>query len=357
MRSPPFTFPHVLFVLLASAACGRESQVPLEATPAATASTVASQSMTSSTPVTPGDETAAGEGQAPSSTMPSETLPQGENVGDDAQEQEISNLDTELTTAGSMTEEESDLSQMVAYSGGEMGNGEEAPFGGDDTRPEAPAEMEPVCGAPLPPGECVGVTPVEAIIAPNAPQTTMTIPGAPKPTWRLRDFQCLSCGLDQTYGLDSFDGAATLVALFNAGCGICQNQASRMEQMSFELEAAGRVAHFVALNSVRDINRQSSLTNRCSFPLLQDTDDVLAMEEMQGGIYDMYIYRPDGTLHVYLPGNSGLDTWLYPRDEDDADPSPGYENVKEALLSAMDGRPFVPPHPAPEPDEQTEAQE
>ena len=226
----------------------------------------------------------------------------------------------------------------------------DVPMGGNNEEDAPPAE--PLCGPPLGPGECIGVSPA-SIDAPSInPDVDMLIPGAPKPAWRLEDIQCLSCGLGQTYGLDTFNGTATLVALFNAGCGICQNQALRLEQMRFELESEGYAAHFVAVNSIRDIERQDGLINRCSFPILQDTEDVMAMEAMQGGIYDMYIYRPNGVLHVYLEGNSDLDTWLYPSGEDAEDPSPGYQNVKAALISAIQGQDFVPPHPAPEPTDE-----
>ena len=101
----------------------------------------------------------------------------------------------------------------------------------------------------------------------------------------------------------------------------------------------------MAVNSVRGLDFQDRLVDRCSFPLLQDVDETpddevannSAMEAMDGAVYDMYVYRADGRLHVFLPNRGGVDTYL--------GEEPGYENVKAALLSALANEPYEAPFP------------
>jgi len=194
------------------------------------------------------------------------------------------------------------------------------------------------------PGECVGPDPLVDEMPPEAipEEQCMNCIGAPTPAWRMADFQPLSCGFEQTYGLDSFarpgeEGRATLVALFNAGCGYCRSQAENLERMRIELRLAGLSAHFVALNGHQYVAHQEGLAARCSYPILQDTEELAGLEAMDGAIYDMFVYRPDGTLHVFLGGFDEIDTYL----ADDE----GYENVRAAILAAISGEPYVPPHP------------
>ncbi|MEE2789851.1 MAG: hypothetical protein VX589_21095 [Myxococcota bacterium] len=188
---------------------------------------------------------------------------------------------------------------------------------------------------PTPPVDCIGAgnqnqAPPLAILG------DPTAVGATKPTWRRLDYQPLSCGFGQEYGLDSFDGEVTLVALFNAGCGYCRNQASKLERMRLELSLGGTPVEFVAINTLASEPARDGLAERCSFPLFQDTGGNDAMAEMGGAVYDFYVYRRDGTLHVYL-SNSAHRTNLS-TDE-------GYENVKAALTSALANTPYVAPHP------------
>ena len=164
----------------------------------------------------------------------------------------------------------------------------------------------------------------------------MTCENAPRPSWRLYDFQDDSCGFERTYGLDSFDGRATLVALFNAGCGYCQGQAQNLDRMHRELRTLGIDAYFVAVNGSRYEPYQDRIIDRCSLPFFQDTEETNGIAQMGGAIYDMFVYRPDGTLHVFLSGSGEIDTYLSV-DE-------GYANVREAVISASRGEPFVPPN-------------
>jgi hypothetical protein len=153
----------------------------------------------------------------------------------------------------------------------------------------------------------------------------------------LADFQDDSCGFEQTYGLNSFQGRATLVALFNAGCGYCQSQARNLDRMRLELEGMNVPAYFAAINGDSYVDYQDRIVEQCALPFFQDTEADGAMTSMGGAIYDIYVYGPDGRLHVFFSGDGDLDTYL----ADD----PGYENVREALVSAAQGVAYVPPHP------------
>ena len=188
-----------------------------------------------------------------------------------------------------------------------------------------------------PPLECRGPVPQPGLMPAAIPDgTCMTCENAPRPTWRLYDFQDDSCGFEDTYGLDSFDGRATLVALFNAGCGYCQGQAQNLDRMHRELRTMGIDAYFVAVNGSRYEPYQDRIIDRCRLPFFQDTEEINAIEQMGGAIYDMFVYRPDGTLHVFLSGSGEIDTYLSV-DE-------GYANVREAVISASRGEPYVPPN-------------
>ena len=214
----------------------------------------------------------------------------------------------------------------------DSGLGSDAGDAGGQGDAEAPPE-------PLPPGECVGRAPDPEMPDPEPlpADTCMICDGSPMPTWRLEDFQPLSCGLGQVYGVDTFVGAPTLVALFNAGCGYCQAQCGKLEEMRIEFGVTDFAANLVALNSSSNLIYQDRLAARCSIPLFQDTEEVTAMEQMQGAVFDMYVYRPDGTLHVYLSGRGDIETTL--------SVEAGYENVKAAIRSAAAGEPYEPPFP------------
>ncbi|PRP99004.1 hypothetical protein ENSA5_29250 [Enhygromyxa salina] len=148
------------------------------------------------------------------------------------------------------------------------------------------------------------------------------------PYWRLYDFQPQSCGFEQTYGLDSFQGHVTLVALLAGWCSYCQSQALKMEQMRLELRLEGYDVQFLAINMVSADTEeyQQNLIERCAFPLFQDTPEDDAYDLHGGGKDDMYIYSPDGTLFLELPVGGDISTNLG-TDE-------GYDNIKQALIDA-----------------------
>jgi len=100
-----------------------------------------------------------------------------------------------------------------------------------------------------------------------------------------------------------------------------------MQDMSDELVAGGNndVA-FVAVNSAGDDGFQQNLIDQCSYPLFQDTDAVLAWDQMGGGKDDIYVYRADGTLSAYFPFGGPLNSNL-------ATPE-GYQNLLDAIAAA-----------------------
>jgi len=152
------------------------------------------------------------------------------------------------------------------------------------------------------------------------------------PIWRLWDFQPQSCGYDQYYGLDSFEGHVTLVALLAGWCSYCQSQAQRMEQMRLELANEGYAVAMIAINAVsadNDDDRQN-LVDRCSFPLFQDTDMQDSWSLHGGSKDDMFVYAADGSLAVELPaGGEGPDSTNLGTEE-------GYMHVKQALIDASE---------------------
>jgi len=154
-----------------------------------------------------------------------------------------------------------------------------------------------------------------------------TCPGAEMPEFELVDFQTDSPFLGETYGLERFEGKVTIVALWAAWCGYCRGQAAQMEALRTELAAAGKDINYVAINMITGLERQGELAEQCTFPLLQDTDEVMAWEAMNGGKDDMYVYGSDGTLATFLPAGSASK----PTNLSTAE---GYATVRDALLAA-----------------------
>lgn len=127
------------------------------------------------------------------------------------------------------------------------------------------------------------------------------------PTWKLEDVQPESPRFGQTYGLDAFDGQVVLVANLVGWCPYCQSQAVKLEQLHDELEAKGHDIAFVVVHgaSANNPEDQLALTSRCTFPILQDTEEANVWGASMGGKDDFFLYAPDGTLLEYLPPSSG----------------------------------------------------
>lgn len=85
---------------------------------------------------------------------------------------------------------------------------------------------------------------------------------------------------------------------------------------------------FVGINKADAAANQQDLINRCSFPLLQDTNEVKAWDVHHHGHKDDFlIYGADGALVDYLPSGG-------PRVTNLSTPE-GYTNVKNAVLAAL----------------------
>ena len=74
-------------------------------------------------------------------------------------------------------------------------------------------------------------------------------------------------------------------------------------KMKNELEGAGLGSQlqFVIINDKGASNSVSNLTNKCDFPVFQDTTAVNAWAMHAGKKDDMYIYDKQGNLAVFLP--------------------------------------------------------
>lgn len=151
--------------------------------------------------------------------------------------------------------------------------------------------------------------------------------GSDAPLYALNDFQPTSCGFKATYGLPVFRGRVTVATLLAGWCGFCQSQAGMMEKMRVELEKAGVPVYFVAIHGADAIANQRELITRCSFPLLQDTDEVKAWSVHHHGVKDdIYVYDRNGKLADHLPFVGPRNINLLFTD--------GYDNLKNAILAA-----------------------
>ncbi|TPV97308.1 MAG: redoxin domain-containing protein [Myxococcales bacterium FL481] len=152
--------------------------------------------------------------------------------------------------------------------------------------------------------------------------------GSPMPEWSLDDYQPLSCGYDENYGLADFAGHVTVFGLWQGWCGFCQAQAVGLERMRLEFRAMGiEEVQFVALNGVEGLEDKQELSRRCAFPMFQDTDDVNAWAMFDGEKDDFYVYGTDGTLAAYLPGKGGPSINLANED--------GYTYVRDTILEVL----------------------
>ena len=129
---------------------------------------------------------------------------------------------------------------------------------------------------------CIGVEPTRTSDEPSVgePSDEPTMPGSIKPNWTLRDVQPQSCGYDQHYGLDAFDGQPLLVVLLRGTCGFCHGQAVKLQQMHYELRAEGIDIHFVIVNEYLGENSYAEqFVERTYFPIFQDVENVDAWDK------------------------------------------------------------------------------
>ncbi len=164
-----------------------------------------------------------------------------------------------------------------------------------------------------------------------------TCAGAEQPTFALEDFQPQSQSFGESYGLERFQGKVTFVALWASWCGYCRSQAETMEAIQEELTGLGVDINVVAINVTTGVESQSLILDSCSFPLIQDTDEVGAWDLLNGGKDDMFIYDAEGKLLVHLPAGGTVATNL--------STDQGYANIRDLLYAAAP--PAIPSETAP----------
>jgi len=177
--------------------------------------------------------------------------------------------------------------------------------------------------------ECVGTVIENTASAPTAgeaPEAPKEL-GAVAPEWELSDEQPLSCNHQKIYGLTQYRGTPTMVVLLWSGCGFCQSQTEMLHQMKTELAEANMAVNFSIINRADGASSVLNLSNRCTFPVFQDTDEIDAWGLHQGGKDDFLFYDADGILRDFISARGELEINL--RTEE------GYANIKNAVLALV----------------------
>ena len=158
---------------------------------------------------------------------------------------------------------------------------------------------------PDPINQCIGARPdLNACMASRGDLIDQpTQIGSTHPQWILKDLQPQSCGYNQYYGLETFHGTPTIVVLLWAGCGFCQAQAEKLQQMYYEFELEEIKINFVILNLVHDNPPINKLSERCNFPIFQDVQTVDAWGLHQGKKDYFYFYDGQGILQIFIPSS------------------------------------------------------
>lgn len=160
-----------------------------------------------------------------------------------------------------------------------------------------------------------------------------TTVGSQQPFWTLQDLQPQSCGYEQYYGLEAFRGTPTMVVLLWAGCGFCQAQTEKLQQMHYELKAINVDVHFVIVDRSADNPPIENLTNRCDFPIFQDEAAINAWGLQDGVKDDFYFYDSSGVLQNFIPASG--DVILTSYEDPPIDPTSGYTTIKNAVLELV----------------------
>ena len=98
--------------------------------------------------------------------------------------------------------------------------------------------------------------------------------------------------------------------------------------MKAELSGLGHDINFVGVNVTTGLDYQGTLLNVCSFPFLQDTGAVDAFGTMGGVKDDIYVYRADGTLAIFLKNGGNVNINLSTGE--------GYSNVRDIVLAVAE---------------------
>ena len=108
--------------------------------------------------------------------------------------------------------------------------------------------------------------------------------------------------------------------------------------MRIELEVAGYEVNFVSINKDNAVDTQEEIIKHCSFPQLQDTEELGLWDRMGGGKDDFYIFDAEGVLQTYFRFYGPIGTTLSEPDD--------YQTVKQAMISVLDGK-ITNPEPEP----------
>ena len=203
-----------------------------------------------------------------------------------------------------------------------------------DTGPGEPCDPEKLAGAPPPrTGDCEN---------PSWP----TCAGFEWPEYKLEDFQPKSDRFGEVYGRDGFAGHVTFVSFVTASCYFCQIQVEKMEEMSELFAWEGMDVRFVAVNASsnnttalqkkliykindsgeEEVDEEGNVLHRCTFPLLQDTEEVDAHTAHDARKAEIYIYGSDGKLLEYYGASEDVKTAI--GDEE------GYQNMVKVIRRA-----------------------
>ena len=98
--------------------------------------------------------------------------------------------------------------------------------------------------------------------------------------------------------------------------------------MMVELEIAGHDVHFVSINITSGLESQEDMLKHCTYPQLQDTDDLGLWARFDGHKDDFYILDSQGRLRTFLPFSGGEVSTTLAEDED-------YQAVKDAILDVI----------------------
>jgi hypothetical protein len=202
------------------------------------------------------------------------------------------------------------------------------PVSNDAENPTVEPDVATPPADTAPAAACTGIDParIAAVPAYTAASPTPTTVGAAPPPIALKDVQPVSCSFEKTYGLAPFRGQATLVTLLSSGCGFCQNQAAKLEEMVLELGLRGVAVHVIIINLDSQSETVRLLTDRTTLPILQDTPEAAAWAAFMGRKDDIFVYDAEHRLTAFFRTGQEPDLNL--------GTETGYANVRTALLAA-----------------------
>ena len=167
-----------------------------------------------------------------------------------------------------------------------------------------------------------------------------TCTDAAMPNFVLQDLSPTSCGYGRYYSLEAFIGQVTFVVLLRSTCGYCHAQLEKLEQLRFELMAAGYELNMVVINEVGTERTVDLLSDRSQIAILQDMPEVMAWEALSivdensptgrigGDKDDMYIYSAEGKLWQFLDDDDPAHSLNLSTEE-------GYLYLKTQLIEAL----------------------